>query len=92
MLDRINPATEAAISSAANKATIAGAGTTFFSGIASNDIGILIGVVLGLGGFVVNFIFRLRQDRRNAELHRRHMQKLDTRPAPICEDENETDR
>lgn len=86
-----NLALEATIASTANKATIAGAGTTIISGLATHEIGVIVGVVVGVAGFVVNFVFRLRQDRRNAQLHRRHMEKLETRPAPMCkEDEDET--
>lgn len=35
----------------------------------SSEFAVLCGIVLGLGGFAVNFIFQLKRDRREQREH-----------------------
>lgn len=67
-----------AASGAASKATYTGAGATFAAGVSGNDWMALIGVVIALAGFVVNWHYKrkhfvLAEREANARLAERGM-------------------
>jgi hypothetical protein len=55
---------DAAIASVGSKATYAGSGTAIGSWFLSSEFGVLAGIVIGLIGVAVNFVFKRREDRR----------------------------
>ena len=69
-------ALEATIGSVASKATYTGATTSIVGWFLSSEFGILVGMVLGIAGFAVNWYYKLRQDRREQAEHERRMAQL----------------
>lgn len=59
----------AAAASVATKAMYTGAGATVLGWFLSSEFGVLVGLVLGIGGFVVNWFYRHRQDKREQRAH-----------------------
>jgi len=59
---------EATVASVAAKASGGGSGAAIFGWLTSNEMLALLGVVIAFLGFVVNFIFQFRRDRREQEL------------------------
>jgi hypothetical protein len=53
----------------ANKATYTGAGASILGWIAASDITASLGMVVAVGGFVTNFFFKWREDRRRQKEH-----------------------
>ncbi len=64
---------DTAVAAAASKATYGGAGASVVSWFLSSEFGILLGVLLGLGGFIVNWYYKHKQDRREEAEHARRM-------------------
>jgi uncharacterized protein YqgC (DUF456 family) len=62
-------AIDSAIAAAGSKATYTGAGTIIGSWFLSSEFGILIGMLLGVGGFIVNWFYKHRADRRQQAEH-----------------------
>jgi len=60
---------EATVSSVATKGMGGGTGATLAGLVLSNEVLALIGVVITFLGFVVNLIFKMRDDRRKQERH-----------------------
>lgn len=69
-------ALEATVGSVASKATYSGAATSIIGWVLSSEFGILVGMVLGIAGFAVNWYYKLRQDRREQAEHERRMAQL----------------
>ena len=69
MSNNIQNATETTISAVSGKATYAGSATTLGGWAISNEIVALVGLVLAVLGFIVNLIFKIREDRRRVEAH-----------------------
>lgn len=85
------PATEAAaaatISAHASKATYGGAGVTIFGGFALNDVAIVVGMLVGVIGLVIQWHYKRKavmaeiefhraEDQRRQEEHEARMQEL----------------
>jgi hypothetical protein len=68
--------TDASIAAAASKSTYTGAGLTITGWLLSSEAAILVGMVVGILGLCINFIFRLREDRRQERLHQERLKKL----------------
>lgn len=68
---------EAAMATAGSKATYTGASTSAVAWILSSEFGILFGVLLGLGGFIVNLYFKHKQDKREQAEHDKRMSTLE---------------
>ena len=68
--------TDASIAAAASKSTYTGAGLTITGWLVSSEAAILVGMVVGILGLCINFIFRLREDRRQERLHQERIKKL----------------
>ena len=66
-------AIDATLASAGSKATYTGATTSILGWVLSSEFGILFGIMLGLGGFIVNWYYKHKQDRREQEEHDRRM-------------------
>lgn len=63
-------ATMAAIGS---KATYTGAGASVMGWMLSSEFGVLIGLMLGIGGFALNWYYRHKEDKRQQAEHDRRM-------------------
>lgn len=68
--------TDASIAAAASKSTYTGAGLTITGWLLSSQAAILVGMVVGILGLVVNFVFKLREDRRQEKLHQEKIKKI----------------
>ena len=64
---------EATMAAAGSKATYTGASTSVVAWMLSSEFGILVGVLLGLGGFIVNWYYKHKQDKREQAEHDRRM-------------------
>jgi ABC-type transport system involved in cytochrome bd biosynthesis fused ATPase/permease subunit len=66
-------AVDATIATAASKATYTGAGMTIGGWVLSSEFAVLVGLILGVAGFIVNWYYRHKQDRREQVEHERRM-------------------
>lgn len=66
-------ALEASIAASASKATYGGATTIGIGWLMSNEFAVLVGMVIGLAGFLVNLYYRWKQDRREEAEHKARM-------------------
>jgi hypothetical protein len=70
----------AAAASASLKATVLGGGTLAAGGLTSNDFAIFGGFIIALAGFILQFIYQRRRDRREQaeadDKHRLHLAQL----------------
>jgi len=64
------------ISSAASWGSAGGGATSLYGWLTSNEMLAFIGAVVAVLGFLVNLIFQVRRDRREAELHAARMAQL----------------
>lgn len=64
---------EATLAAAGSKATYTGAGTSIFGWLTSNEFAVLVGTLIAVGGFVVNWYYRHKEDKRRQEEHDRRM-------------------
>lgn len=64
---------ETTVAALGSKATYTGAGTTMFAWMLSSEFGILLGILIGLGGFAVNWYYKHKQDKREEIEHARRM-------------------
>lgn len=76
-------AADAAIASTASKVTYTGAGMTISGWFLSSEFAVLMGVVIGVAGFIVNWYYRHKenlrqqaQDLRSQAEHELRMQQL----------------
>lgn len=68
--------TDASIAAAASKSTYTGAGLTVTGWLLSSEAAVLVGMILGACGLVVNIMFKIKQDRREEREHQERMKKL----------------
>lgn len=66
-------ALDATIAATASKGTYFGAGSAFIGWVTSSEFGILVGIVIGVGGFFVNWYYKAKEDRRRAAQDRREI-------------------
>ncbi len=64
---------DATMAAAGSKATYTGAGASVMGWVLSSEFGVLIGLLLGLGGFVVNWYYKHKEDKRQQVEHERRM-------------------
>ena len=64
---------DATMAAAGSKATYTGASTSVVAWVLSSEFGILFGVLLGLGGFIVNWYYKHKEDKRQQAEHERRM-------------------
>lgn len=67
---------EAAIAASATKATYGGAGATVAGWLLSNEAAVLIGLLVGVAGFLVNWYYRHQQHKREQREHDARMSAL----------------
>ena len=65
----LQTATETAASAVATKATYTGSVASISGWFLSSEVVAMCGLVLALVGFFVNLVFKVREDRRQAEAH-----------------------
>lgn len=64
---------EATMAAVGSKATYGGASATVASWFLSSEFGMLMGIVIGIAGLVINFYFKNKEDKRKQEEHNRRM-------------------
>lgn len=64
---------DATMAAAGSKATYGGAGASVFGWLLSNEFAVLIGVLVAVGGFCVNWYYKHKEDKRRQEEHNRRM-------------------
>jgi len=68
---------EATMAAAGSKATYGGASATVASWFLSSEFGMLMGILIGIVGLVINFYFKLKEDKRKQVEHDRRMSKME---------------
>jgi hypothetical protein len=68
--------TDASIAAAASKSTYTGAGLTITGWLFSSQAAVAVGMAVGILGLITNFVFRLREDRRQEKLLQEKLKKL----------------
>lgn len=71
-----DPDSAAVAASAALKTTLAGGGLVSFGGLTANDWAIVAGLVIAVAGFILQWYFQRRRDRREVEEHEAKMELL----------------
>lgn len=67
------------VSAASNKATIAGAGMTGVGFLTSSQFFGLVGIIIAIGGFLVNWYYKREANRRYAAEECRHQREEERR-------------
>jgi len=76
MLDKAdiaNHTMDGTIAAVGSKATYTGAGMTVGGWLLSSEFAVLMGIVIGVAGFFVNWFYRHRQDEREHAEHEARM-------------------
>lgn len=68
---------DATMAAAGSKATYTGAGASVMGWVLSSEFGVLIGLLLGLGGFLVNWYYKHKEDKRQQREHEIRMGMYD---------------
>ena len=77
MSEQVAPITDAAIAAAGSKVTYTGAGMTISGWFLSSEFAVLIGMLIGVAGFAVNWYYRHKEDARQQAEHERRMREFD---------------
>lgn len=72
----IDSAIDSTIAATAGKATYAGAGTSIFGWLTSNEFAVLVGTFVAVGGFLINWYYRFKEDKRQQAEHELRMKDL----------------
>lgn len=64
---------EATLAAAGSKATYTGAGMTISGWLLSSEFAVLVGIFIGVGGFLVNWYYKHKEDKRQQLEHERRM-------------------
>lgn len=64
---------EATMAAAGSKATYTGATTSIVGWVLSSEFGVLVGLLLGIGGFVINWYYKHKEDKRQQAEHDHRM-------------------
>jgi hypothetical protein len=75
-LRQVQGAGAALMTSTASKSTYAGSAFAVGGWIVSSEAAVFFGVVLGVLGFVVNLIFKWREDARQEAIHKLQVAEL----------------
>jgi hypothetical protein len=68
---------DATIAATSSKATYTGAGMTVGGWLLSSEFAVLVGIVIGVAGFLVNWFYRHRQDVRERAEHLARMKRYE---------------
>lgn len=71
-----NEAAELVVASAASKSTYAGAASMFFGWVASSEAAIVIGMVVGVLGLLINWYYKAKADRRAELLYKARLDRI----------------
>lgn len=77
MADTTTPTIDATMAAIGSKATYTGAGASIVGWLTSSQAGIMFGILLGVGGFLVNWYYRHKEDKRQQAEHDRRMGMYD---------------
>jgi hypothetical protein len=69
-------AAEATVAAVAHKVTTGGGAVAVFGGLTANDIAAIGGLLIAFIGLCVQFYYKRKGDRRDAELHVAELEKL----------------
>jgi ABC-type transport system involved in cytochrome bd biosynthesis fused ATPase/permease subunit len=64
------------ISTIASKSTYTGAGMTIGGWLLSSEFAVLVGMIVGVTGLIVNIVFKIREDRRQERMHQEKIKQL----------------
>jgi len=67
---------DTALAAGASKITGAGSAVTIFSWFTASNLGIWIGILIGVAGLILNWYYKQRHDQRARETHDALMKKL----------------
>lgn len=73
MSDATTHTVDTTMAAIGSKATYTGAGASILGWLMSSQAGILFGILIGVGGFLVNWYYRHKEDKRRQEEHDRRM-------------------
>jgi hypothetical protein len=71
-----NEAIEASVAAVASKSTQAGAVAAGVGWFLSNEFAVFFGIVVAIGGLMVNWYYKRKADRRAEHLHALRMRRL----------------
>lgn len=69
-------AVEATLASIGSKATYTGAGVTISGGVMLSEVAVIVGMIMGVLGLLLNWYYRAKDDRRAVIEHERRMKDL----------------
>jgi hypothetical protein len=64
---------DTAMAAVGSKVTYGGASTSVVSWLLSSEFGILMGILIGLSGLIINWYYRHKEDKRRQEEHERKL-------------------
>jgi hypothetical protein len=67
---------EATLASMGSKATYTGAGVTISGGVMLSEVAVIVGMVIGVLGLILNWHYRAKEDKRAGAEHARRMKEL----------------
>ena len=73
MSDPTTHTVDATMAAIGSKATYTGAGASVVGWLMSSQAGILVGIIIGVGGFLVNWYYRHKEDKRREAEHKARM-------------------
>lgn len=76
MIEGADDVADAAVAATAAKITYGGAGASFLGALLSNQFVSAVGLITAVGGFIVLWIYRHRQDVRDRRVYELRIAKL----------------
>jgi hypothetical protein len=70
--------TDVAISAAASKVTYAGSASVGIGWLMTNEAAVFFGILIGIGGLLVNWWYKRKADKREEELHSLRIKELNS--------------
>ena len=67
---------DATVATAAGKVTGVGSGMTLVGWFTASNVGMWLGILIGVAGLAVNWYFKHKSDKRAQEAHEVYMRKL----------------
>ncbi len=71
--DNVRATLDTTIAAVGSKATNVGAGTSIVAWVLSSEFGMLAGLILAAAGFLVNWYYKHKEDKRQQLEHERRM-------------------
>jgi len=68
---------ETTVASLANKATYTGAGITISGGMMLSEIAVILGMIIGVLGLLLNWYYKGKDYKRSTAEHKRRMKDLE---------------